>query len=205
MVTVHRDNCPTQCRLALRPMFADRKTLFVDLLGWQVPVIAGAYEIDQFDSVACIYLVDSEPGEPHLGSLRLLPTEQPHILDTLFPDLCDGFVPRGPTVWEITRLCLPTRLGASRRLEVRNRLISAMVDHCLAEGVEVLTGVVEMNFLSQILEMGWACRPLGPPARSDGRLLAAFRIDLDADTPRRLQATGIYRRRTLDLLSAVAA
>jgi acyl-homoserine lactone synthase len=196
MVTVHRDNCPTQCRLALRPMFEDRK---------RVPVVAGDYEIDRFDDRLCVYLVDSGPDEPHLGSLRLLPTERPHILDTLYPGLCDGFVPRGPAIREITRLCLPMRLGAARRLEVRNRLISAMIDHALPEGIETLTGVVEMNFLSQILDMGWACRPLGPPMRSDGRLLAAFRIDLDATTPAALETAGIYRAGALAVPHAAAA
>ena len=28
-------------------MFEDRKTLFVDLLGWDVPVVGGRYEIDR--------------------------------------------------------------------------------------------------------------------------------------------------------------
>jgi acyl-homoserine lactone synthase len=193
MITVQAANCPTQCRLGLRPMFADRKRLFVDLLAWRVPVVAGEYEIDRFDDMHAVYLVDGDENDPHLGSLRLLPTERPHILDTLFPGLCDGFVPRGATIWEITRLCLPTRIGAARRLEVRNRLISAMVDHALATGIETLTGVVEMNFLSQILDMGWDCRPLGAPQRCEGRLLAAFRIELDGETPKRLAATGIYQ------------
>jgi acyl-homoserine lactone synthase len=205
MVTVHRDNCPTQCRLALRPMFEDRKRLFVDLLGWQVPVIAGAYEIDQFDGLDATYLVESDDGNAHLGSLRLLPTEQPHILDTLFASLCDEPAPRGPAIQEITRLCLPPRLGAERRLAVRNRLISAMVDHALASGIEALTGVVEINFLSQIVDMGWDCRPLGAPARFDGRLLGAFQIDLDADTPAALYARGIYRAGALAAPSAQAA
>jgi N-acyl-L-homoserine lactone synthetase len=80
-----------------------------------------------------------------------------------------------------------------------------MVDHALAGGIETLTGVVEMNFLSQILDMGWRCQPLGAPAKYDGRLLAAFRIDLDGNTPAALFAAGIYRAGTLDMPSAVAA
>lgn len=205
MITVHTGNCPTQCRLALRPMFEDRKRLFVDLLGWQVPVVADEYEIDRFDTVRAVYLVDRDDSDPHLGSMRLLPTERPHILDTLFSGLCHGFIPRGPNIYEITRLCLPTRLGAARRLEVRNHLISAMVDHALASRIDSLTGVVEMNFLNQILEMGWDCEPLGAPQRSDGRLLAAFRLDLNVDTPPRLAATGIYSPDSLATTLAAAA
>src|SRR3546814_10692398 len=33
----------------LRAMFAARKSVFVDLLKWDVPVLEGRYEIDQFD------------------------------------------------------------------------------------------------------------------------------------------------------------
>ncbi len=32
-----------------RSMFEERKRVFVDLLRWDVPVVAGRYEIDQFD------------------------------------------------------------------------------------------------------------------------------------------------------------
>ena len=39
----------------LRTMFEARKRVFVDLLKWDVPVLEGAYEIDQFDTrEACI-------------------------------------------------------------------------------------------------------------------------------------------------------
>ena len=34
----------------LRAMFVARKSVFIDLLKWDVPVIDGAYEIDQFGS-----------------------------------------------------------------------------------------------------------------------------------------------------------
>jgi acyl-homoserine lactone synthase len=80
-----------------------------------------------------------------------------------------------------------------------------MVDHALAEGIETLTGVVEMSFLDQVLDMGWACTPLGSPQRSEGALLAAFRIDIDADTPAQLTRTGIYQAGTIAAPRAEAA
>lgn len=202
MITIHRGNRPTRCAQALLPMFEDRKRLFVDLLGWGVPVIESAYEVDQFDDAHCVYLVAGEPGDAHLGSMRLLPTTRPHILNTLFPALCDGPVPVGAHVWEITRLCLPNRLRTARRLEIRCRLISAMVDHALAEGISVLTGVVQASFRAQVLAMGWRCAALGPAARIGGSELGAFAIEIDAGTPELLAATGIYRP---DMLAAPCA
>jgi len=174
-------------------MFEDRRRLFVELMGWDVPVTADGHEIDQFDGDAATYIAMADEAGQHLGSLRLLPTDRPHILGDLFPELVEGGLPAGPQTLEITRLCLPTRLGAPQRLHIRNRLISTMVDHCLATGVTTLTGVVRPGFRSQVLAMGWTAEALGPVRELGGMLLGAFCIDLDASTPARLAANGIYR------------
>jgi acyl homoserine lactone synthase len=185
-------------------MFADRKRLFVDLMRWSVPVVDEDYEIDQFDGAAAIYLIAIEDGG-HIGSMRLLPTDRPHMLDTVFPSLCAGRAPSGNAIAEITRLCLPSRLGAARRREVRDRLISAMVDHALTTGITTFTGVVGTSFLAQIMVMGWRCERLGDPAAHSGMSLGAFRIAIDPDTPRRLAATGIYREGAIVAPLALAA
>jgi len=172
-------------------MFAERKRLFVDLLGWDVPVVDGCFEVDQFDGDDAVYLIAGD-GDEHMGSLRLLPTTGPHILGELFPQLCDHDVPRGPETFEITRLCLRPRLGAGGRLRARNHLISAMVDHALHAGISGLTGVVGWDFLEQVMAMGWRCQALGRPLRLGGTRLGAFRVEVDARTPERLAAKGIY-------------
>jgi len=35
----------------LRAMFSERKRVFVDLLGWDIPVLDGRFEIDQFEGL----------------------------------------------------------------------------------------------------------------------------------------------------------
>lgn len=186
-------------------MFADRKRLFVDLMGWDVPVIDGRYEIDRFDGDEAVYVVAINADGQHAGSLRLLPTTRAHILGDVFADLCDAGVPRGPDTWEITRLCLPVRLRTEGRLAVRNRLISAMVDHAIDGGIAAFTGVTTWNFLEQILAMGWRCEPLGLPLRVAGQLTGAFRIEIDAGTPEQLAATGIYMPGTIARAARQAA
>ena len=81
---------------ALRAMYAARKQVFVDLLKWDLPVLAGAYEIDQFDNHDAEYLIllDQEDGR-HRASARLLQTDRPHILADLYPVLCDAPRRRG--------------------------------------------------------------------------------------------------------------
>lgn len=195
MVQILHDPSLADPRMA--GMFADRKILFVDLLGWDVPVVDGRYEIDQFDREGATYLIALRGDGSHAGSMRLLPTTAPHILSDIFAELCEGAVPVGEDILEITRLCLPTRLGSERRLAVRNELISAMVDHALAHEVRALTGVVAWSFLEQVMAMGWRCAPLGRQRRIGAATLGAFRIDLDADTVPSLVRTGIYAPGTI--------
>jgi N-acyl-L-homoserine lactone synthetase len=205
MVTV-AEAIPVPLRLpALREMFEARKRVFVDLLKWDVPVLEGRYEVDQFDDEDAVYLI--VPGEDgrHAGSTRLLKSIRPHILDSLFAELCAVPVPRGARTLEITRFCLDRRQSADDRLETRNRLVSGLVRYALENGVETYTGVAEMGWLQQILAFGWRCRPLGLPRRIDGKMLGALRIDITDETPALLEANGIYRPapvRPLELLAA---
>lgn len=173
-------------------MFRDRKTLFVDLLGWGVPIVDGQFEIDRYDGEAALYLIALDGDGHHIGSMRLLPTVPDHLLSDLFADLCDGDIPRGAATMEITRLCLPQRLGSAGRLAIRDRLITAMVDYALGFGITALTGVVTAAYREQVLAMGWRAAPLGPPRAHGTALLGAFRIEIDAETPAQLAANGIY-------------
>jgi acyl-homoserine lactone synthase len=175
-----------------RSMFAARKSVFVDLLKWDLPVLDGRYEIDQFDDPHARYLIITDMDRSHLASARLLPTTRPHILDTLFQSLCDEEVPRGPRIWEITRFCLGRQLRSAERRQVRNQLVSALAVHALETGIETYTGVAEMAWLQQILSFGWQCRALGEPLPSQGALLGALEITITPQTPAELAAGGVW-------------
>jgi acyl-homoserine lactone synthase len=193
MVTVEK-SLPNPLEVpALRLMFEARKRVFVDLLRWDVPVLAGRFEVDQFDGHDAVYLVVADENGAHAGSARLLPTERPHILGSLFPELCAGDLPMGPGIFEITRFCLEPRGGSGRRLETRNRLVSGLVDHALESGITTYTGVAELGWLQQILAFGWRCHPLGLPCLIGGRTLGALQIDIDQETPGLLASNGVYR------------
>ena len=181
----------------LRAMFAARKSVFIDLLKWDVPVLAGAYEVDQFDDPHACYLVLADRAGNHLGSARLLPTTRPHILDSFYAELCAEAPPRGATIFEVTRFCLDRSLRAVQRRAVRDMLVMALVEHALAHGIETFTAIAEMGWLQQILAFGWRCRPLGLPQTIDGRTLGALSIAITPDTPALLAAAGITRRPAL--------
>lgn len=189
----------------LKSMFEARKQVFVDLLKWDVPVVDGRYEIDEFDDEHATYLIVADPAGRHLGSARLLPTSRPHILDSLFPSLCAGEPPRGPDCFEITRFCLGRGQNARARLDTRNRLVSALAQFALDNGIATYTGVAELAWLQQILAFGWRCRPLGLPRLVGGRTLGALRIDIDPETPALLAANGIFSPTSAPQMPALAA
>ena len=176
----------------LRAMFEDRKSVFVDLLKWDLPVLDGRFELDQFDDEHATYLVIADEDGDHLGSARLLPTTREHILGSLFAQLCASPPPRGPDVFEITRFCLSRRQNAAMRRQTRNQLVSALAWYALETGICTYTGVAEIAWLQQILAFGWDCRPLGLPVRLECGMLGALAIEITPETPRLLAANGIW-------------
>lgn len=191
MLHIAHGRSPTEDSI-LASMFDARRRVFVDLLGWDLPVLEDRFEIDQFDTDEAIYLVVTGAAGEHRASCRLLPSTMPHVLSDIFAWLCDGDVPRDIHTFEITRFCLDPRQSASRRREARNCLVSSIVDVGLHLGIRRFTGIAEAAWLDQILAFGWRCRRLGPPARFEGRRLGALEIFIDADTRRLLRAGGIY-------------
>lgn len=189
----------------LRNMFAARKSVFIDLLKWDLPALAGLYELDQFDGEQCHYLILTDPDGHHLGSARLLPTCRPHILDSFYADLCAGPPPRGPEIFEITRFCLDRRLRAAERRQVRDALIIALVDHALAAGITHYSAVAEKGWSQQIIAFGWRCLPLGRPQYCDGGLLTALCIEISAQTPRLLADAGIIGQSAIAMPQSRAA
>jgi acyl-homoserine lactone synthase len=186
-------------------MFEARKRVFVDLLKWDVPVLDGQFELDQFDDEHATYLIVRGAAGEHLGSARLLPTVRPHILDSFFAELCAASPPRGASIFEVTRFCLERRLSSAARRSVRNCLVSALADHALLRGVSSYTAIAELGWLQQILAFGWACRPLGLPRQCGGRMLGALRIDISPETPALLAANGIYAPSMLEAAHALEA
>ncbi|HJP68933.1 MAG TPA: acyl-homoserine-lactone synthase [Sphingomicrobium sp.] len=176
----------------LRTMFEDRKSVFVDLLKWDVPVFDGRFELDEFDDEHATYIIIASESGDHLGSARLLPTTRRHILGSLFPHLCAAPPPRGPEVFEITRFCLSRRQNALARRETRNQLVSALAWYALEQKISTYTGVAEFSWLQQILAFGWNCRPLGVPIQLECGLLAALAIEIRTDTPHLLRQNGVW-------------
>ena len=197
MILVFRGTLAPGTSTTFDAMLRDRKRVFVDMLGWDVPVVHDRYEIDQFDSETATYLVATDEDGAHHGSIRLLPTIDDHILGSIFPELCDAAVPRSATIQEISRGCVSPALRAPERRLVRNALTTAAVEYALGHGIEAYTCIADAGWLGQIPALGWDCSRLGRPMRIGRAMTGALRVDIRADTLHKLRAAGTYEAAAL--------
>lgn len=187
-----------QYQSLLTSMFRDRKRVFVDYLGWDLPVSDGE-EQDGFDAFGAEYLILRSPGgHDHLGSLRLLRTDRPHLLDTMFSELCEGELPRGPNIREISRLCLSPRCPREMVADYRAHLATALVEYALLSGIDAYTAVIDASNLAPLLARGWHCQPMGLPRPYGRQTLIAVRLDITPQTIALLRRAGNYRENALE-------
>ncbi|NYF33629.1 acyl-homoserine-lactone synthase [Sphingopyxis sp. JAI108] len=194
LITVDAVN-RTREHAVLRSMFEARKRVFIDLLKWDIPALADRFEIDQFDDIHAHYLIVTDTAGAHLASARLLPTTRPALLDGLYLDLCDGPVPSGEAIFEITRFCLSPGIGAERRRIARDTLLVALAEFAIANDLTTFTGVAELPWFRQICTFGWDCRALGETRLHAGRALVGLAIEIDETTVSKLAAAGIVGER----------
>jgi N-acyl-L-homoserine lactone synthetase len=164
---------------ALMEMHHDRKQVFVDRFGWRLPAKGSWLEVDQFDNDYAIYLLARSEEGRHQGSVRLLPSSRPHMLDTLFAHLCPDGVPGGDDTWEISRLVTnPTDASGTSLLKVHRLLALALVEFAVENGIRRYTLVTETSRVPALLSVGWPVMPLGLPTLADGEELQALQIDI---------------------------
>ena len=177
----------------LRTMHEDRKAVFIDTLQWPLQA-SGTMEIDDFDHEDAIYLAGKDRFGTHTASIRLLDTEGTHMLADLFPYLCEGDIPRGPHIREVTRYTPSPRAKASERLIWRNMMAHAVIEYGLQTDIRMYTAVCDISFLNQLLAVGWRCDPLGLPQRIDGSVIGAFCFYVEEDSIDRFNPSWRYPR-----------
>jgi acyl homoserine lactone synthase len=130
-------------------MFRQRKVVFHDQKQWDVNVVDGQYEIDEFDRDDTCYLLALDQRGELVGSLRLISTAMPHMLSgpfrSMFPDV--GF--KSPTIWEVTRFVVMGDPSLQPNL-VSTAACELLLGACqfgLRNGVRHMTSVYEAGML----------------------------------------------------------
>jgi N-acyl-L-homoserine lactone synthetase len=172
----------------LLEMHLQRRRVFVDALGWPLP-LAGTVEADEYDADDVIYLLVKDDLHGRLrASVRLLRTDRSHPLLDLFPHLCDGPVPRGANVWEISRFCVdPVLPGRRERLELLWQIICACLETALLFDIERLTFIANKALRPLALACGWDAVPLGGTRADRHDEVTAIGVDVTRAGLRRVR------------------
>jgi len=93
-------------------MFRDRANQFKTRLEWDVTVDEDGFEKDEYDALNPLYVIWQTAEGTHGGSMRLLPTTGPTMVNDHFSHLSDGGHIVSPLIWECTRFCLAPDAGS---------------------------------------------------------------------------------------------
>ena len=165
-------------------MHHDRKRVFVDQLGWQLPTAGSWLEVDEFDNEYTVYLIACSAGDDrHLASVRLLPTTRPHMLNTIFSGLCEGGPVIGADVWESSRFTIaPLGMRGAEVMRLSQYLALAHVEFALLNGIRRYTMIGEVHRVATVCAMGWKVRPLCLPTDCGGKKVVSMEVTIDEDT-----------------------
>ncbi len=169
-------------------MLFDRKRVFVDVLGWELKLREGLYEIDEYDHADAVYVIVSDMAGKHIASQRLLPTTQPHLMRDHFRYLCMDDIPAGPEYYETTRVCIsPDISGSALRRQVSTYLGLGVVEFALIWGLKGLLSVSYYRLMQMVISMGWDIEYLGLPCGEGKEKMIASNHLITTDSLRRVR------------------
>jgi acyl homoserine lactone synthase len=182
----------TLYREMLDEMFQLRARVFSERLKWDV-VVENGMERDRYDDQAPTYLVYLDDDTRAVrGSLRLLPTTGPTLLEEFFADsIPDSTNIISPTIWECTRFCLDNSLFGKTRnndlLVASSELIVGLGEVALRSGIQAILGNFDAAILRLYRKLGCEIELLGMTRKYGGTVfLGSFPVS--GDIVRRLRA-----------------
>jgi acyl homoserine lactone synthase len=179
-----------------------RYRVFVERNGWRVPSYEGL-EFDQFDTPAAKYVLWLDGRGLARGVTRLIPTTEPYMVQTLWPQLVDGELPRTCTIWEASRFACDRNLDPATRRQIVAELICGCQEFGVANGIRKYLGVMPLAiFRHVIMAAGCPVTLLGSSRRMEHHNVGAGYIDISVKTLAAVQnrACRPHPETTTDLL-----
>jgi acyl-homoserine lactone synthase len=176
-----------------------RHQVFVEELGWSDLAKADGLERDQFDRPDAVHHICVRDGKV-AGYQRMLPTVKPHLLSDVYPELCEGPLPRGLDTFELTRYCVAPGYREGRRgvSSVGSELMAGGVEWGLACGVKKVVTQVEAIWVLRWLQLKFLVRPLGFETQIGKQRIVATLLEFNRLT---LEAIREYRKHWAPVLS----
>jgi acyl-homoserine lactone synthase len=176
-----------------------RHQVFVEELGWNDLASADGLERDQFDRPDTVHQICVRDGKV-AGYQRMLPTVKPHLLSDVYPELCEGPLPRGLDIYEMTRYCVAPGYREGRRGvgSVGSELMAGGVEWALACRVKKVVTQIEAIWVLRWLQLKFLVRPLGFETQIGNQRIVATVLEFNWAT---LQAIREYRKHWTPVVS----
>lgn len=184
----NRNECPEE----IAAMHRLRKRVFHDLLKWDVTV-RDDWEIDHYDDANPIYVMSYSPEGQLRGSLRLLPTLGPNMLDDTFPILLGGRPEiRSAEIWESSRFCIEPEISqdrASNQVTIAAaELMCGVGEIGLASGLSHIVTVTDVFLERMFRRMGCPGERIAEPHKIGSVHAVAVAWEVTPDLLARMKA-----------------
>ncbi|SFO92639.1 acyl homoserine lactone synthase [Bradyrhizobium sp. Ghvi] len=171
-----------------------RHRVFKLRMAWDVQT-SGDMELDDFDSLSPIYLVQMSPSGQVQGAVRLLPTLGPTMLRDVFPALLGGQpAPSAPEVWESSRFAIDVAADAPKGdhgiTRAAYELFAGMVEFGLSRQLTDIVTVTDVRMERILRRAGWPLRRIGNPAAIGSTLAVAGYLEISRGTLASLRKSG---------------
>ncbi|HEV7323000.1 MAG TPA: acyl-homoserine-lactone synthase [Ensifer sp.] len=203
MIRILNGKTRAQHPQAVDDMFRLRKRVFHDFLKWDVQT-DGEWEIDNYDQSNPLYVLSYAPDTGRLrGSLRLLPTLGPNMLDDTFPILLgDNPEIRSASVWESSRFCIEPDISqdrASNQVTVAAaELMCGVGELGLASGISHIVTVTDVFLERMFRRMGCPGERIAEPHRIGSVFAVAVAWEVTRDLLERMKAVAAIEGTVLD-------
>lgn len=202
MIRILNGKASAQQPEAADDMFRLRKRVFHDFLKWDVQT-EGEWEIDNYDQANPLYVLSYAPDGRLRGSLRLLPTLGPNMLDDTFPILLgDNPEIRSASVWESSRFCIEPEISqdrASNQVTVAAaELMCGVGELGLASGISHIVTVTDVFLERMFRRMGCPGERIAEPHRIGSVFAVAVAWEVTPDLLSRMKAVAAIEGTVLD-------
>lgn len=149
----------------LAEMHRLRYRVFKQRLDWNVEV-SGDMEVDEFDVLRPVHLLNRSATGQIRGCVRLLPSTGPTMLRDTFPILLDGEpAPRSDRIWESSRFALDIPSDAPKAsgglAAATYELFAGMIECGLSMHLTEIVTVTDARMERILRRAGWPLRRIG--------------------------------------------
>jgi N-acyl-L-homoserine lactone synthetase len=155
-------------------------------LDWDVQ-ISGDLEIDEFDTLRPVYLIERASDGRVQGCVRLFPSTGPTMLLDAFPILLDGAAePASSIIWESSRFALDLHAKAPKAAHglatATYEVLAGMIEFGLSRQPTEIVTVTDARMVRILRRAGYGLWPIGKPHPIGNTLAVAGYLETSTES-----------------------